>query len=179
MRIFSDSSTQIVDDWKVESELPISSAEALNRHRSTEPKFAFDKDVNTYYRSKSLAFATTITENPWIELYLNTEMDVGIVAIVNRLGCKVNSLYKCAKKLQNTKVEAFSKARTVQKACGLVDGVDGYKADLGEGREADETYFVECGGARARIVRLTDVDNIPNEMNVAEVRIYGIKKGTT
>ena len=130
MRIFSDSSTQGMDDWKLESELPISRAEALNHLGLKEPKFAFDKDVNTFYRSKSLA--TTITENPWIELYLNTEMDVGIVAIVNRLGCKVNSLYKCATKLQNTKVEAFNTARTVQKACGIVDGVDGYKADLGE-----------------------------------------------
>ena len=167
-----------MDDWKLESELSISSAKALNYFVSKDPKYVHDKNVNTFYRSMSLA-NRRITENPWIELYLNSEMDVGTIAIVNRLGCKVDSLYNCTTKLQNTKVEAFNTGRTVQKACGLVDGVDGYNTNLGEGSEADETYFVDCGGVQASAVRLTDVDNIPNEMNVAEVRIYSVKKGRT
>ena len=162
-----------MDEYKLQNELQITGSNALNHNWHRTPDKAHDKNVTTFYRS--VVKTDSPTQYSWIELSLISDVEIGIVAIVNRIGKECSK--GCSKRLQNTKVEAFNTARTVQKACGLVDGVDGYNTNLGEGSEADETYFVDCGGVQASAVRLTDVDNIPNEMNVAEVRIYNVKKG--
>ena len=164
-----------MDEYKLQNEQQITGSGALNNNWDRTPDKAHDKNVTTFYRS-AIKTEDTPTQYSWIELSLIADVEIGIVAIVNRLG--IGCLKGCSKRLQNTRVEAFNTVRTVQKACGLVDGVDGYDTNLGEGSEADETYFVDCCGVQASVVRLTDVDNIPNEMNVAEVRIYKAKKGS-
>lgn len=155
---------------KLKTELPITSSTSLNyNYNKVGPAKAHDKNLTTFYRSKT---ANSSFETPWIELSVASDVEIGVVAIVNRLRCYGN----CSRRLQNTKVEAFNSAETLLRACGIVDGVEGFE---GEASEADETYFVDCGGVKAKTVRLTDMDNVPNEMNVAEVTIYGFEKGSS
>ena len=123
-----------------------------------------DKKTETFYRSTILGQ----TENPWIEVSLNNVALVGIVKIVNRLVC---SHVECRTRLDNTKVEALGTTGTLKRACGIVVGVEGEELDS---EEEDETYYVSCRGAAAMKIRLTDVDNIPNEMNVAEVQVFAV-----
>jgi hypothetical protein len=153
------------------NELNIDSAESLNKF---DPENAaakiHDKDTTTSYIS--LKHSQNPKKNPWVEVNLNAEVAIGFVKMVNRLDCPNAG---CKTRLENTKVETFRATGYPLKVCGIVVGVRGH--NVGEIKAADETYYVDCRGVPARKIRLTDVDNVPNVMNIAEVQVFGVEKG--
>ena len=138
----------------------IQSSAAYNYYSSRHtPDKAYDSNVDTAYAAQD----GNVTIN-WIKFSLGESFPIKIIKIVGRIDSSSQA------RIDGTKPYVHNAGQEVA-YCGEVTGSDSDPTKL---NEADQTFYLDCGGAVGDTIYMTDVMIQVNgiALNIAEVEIY-------